>query len=316
MDQELINYIKDLSKRDKKTLSEKALKVSEETGELARVILPFDNAPGTSHRFIEKERILEEAADVILTAMSIPFDLGYSFEDLESMMRHKSIRWQKIQSKEEKIDYPIPFEIHVTVERPEDIDSFVDHCKNKVKVKPIVLDLQNGGEVVMKDVMTSSHCYGTNADAYLETKRISNFLEVLGYKVLREKIESVPWHPMAPCKESFSNEMPDNCYFEAHIGVVLNPDDDKVALKDVAFLNNSHLSSNAFKKHEDGSSVVMVTLREKEGSREKFEDNLEVLKNDLKAGGFAYEKVITEFAIYDTNVSHDFLWLKDKEKVS
>ena len=45
MNKELLKLIKELSLKDKKSLSQKALKTSEETGELARVILPFDNAP-------------------------------------------------------------------------------------------------------------------------------------------------------------------------------------------------------------------------------------------------------------------------------
>ena len=39
-------FIKDLSIKDKKTLSQKTLKLVEEVGELSRVILPFDSAPG------------------------------------------------------------------------------------------------------------------------------------------------------------------------------------------------------------------------------------------------------------------------------
>jgi len=310
MDQDLINYIADLSMRDKKTLSEKALKVAEETGELARVILPFDNAPGTTHRFIEKEKILEESADVMLTAMSIPLSMGFEFEDLVSMIRHKSIKWQKIQTKEESVDYPLPFEIHITVKRPENISKFVSDCKDKLKVKPIVLDLQNGGEVIIEDVMTSSHCYGTNASSYIEAKRLSFELLTLGYEVVREKIESVPWHPMAPSNDSHSTKMPQDCYFEAHIGVLIKNLEEKASLEEIAKSNDSHLSSNAFKKNPDGSSVMMVTLREKKGTREVFDANLEKLKDSLLSKQFSYEKVITEFAIYDTNVSHDFPWLK------
>ena len=112
------------------------------------------------------------------------------------MIRRKSEYWQLIQTKEEGVEYPIPFELHITIERTEDIDKYVDDCKD-IGVKPIVLDLQNDGEVIMKDVMTSSHVYGVNADSYIEVKRISNALKELGYHVIREKVESVPWHPMA-----------------------------------------------------------------------------------------------------------------------
>lgn len=56
----LNNYIKSLSIKDKKTLSQKGLKLAEEVGELAKAILPYDSAHGTNHRFIDKEKILEE----------------------------------------------------------------------------------------------------------------------------------------------------------------------------------------------------------------------------------------------------------------
>lgn len=75
MQTQLLDYIKKLSLDDKKTLSQKALKVAEESGELAKVVLPFDNAAGTIHRFIEKGKILEESVDVILTAISIAWML-------------------------------------------------------------------------------------------------------------------------------------------------------------------------------------------------------------------------------------------------
>jgi hypothetical protein len=50
MNNELLDYIQNLSLRDFKTLSQKALKVSEECGELAKAVLPYDNAYATRHR--------------------------------------------------------------------------------------------------------------------------------------------------------------------------------------------------------------------------------------------------------------------------
>jgi hypothetical protein len=48
------DFIKDLSIKDNKTLSQ-SIKVVEEVGELAKVILP-DSAPGTMHRFSDREK--------------------------------------------------------------------------------------------------------------------------------------------------------------------------------------------------------------------------------------------------------------------
>lgn len=44
MNKQFFDYLRHLSKQDRKTLSQKALKLFEEGGELARVILPFDGA--------------------------------------------------------------------------------------------------------------------------------------------------------------------------------------------------------------------------------------------------------------------------------
>lgn len=313
MEEKLLDYIKELSLRDKKTLTEKALKVTEEVGELARVILPFDNVPGTKHRFIEKGKILEEVSDIILTAISVVYQLGYTHDDVENMMRVKAEKWQGIQVKEDKVVYPLPYEIHVTIKHPGfDSDhqnliyNFVDACK-EIGVKPIVLDLENGGENVMEDVMTSSHHFGDNRSVYEEASSIKLKLQAKGFEVLRVKIETVPWHPAAPMIES--EKMPKDCYFEAHIGCIISIEE-KEKLAKSAEIFGAHLSRNAFKKIEDGKFVNMVTLRNYDCSYDWFKGDVECFTNSLKCDGFLFDKVITEFCLYDTKVSHDYLWLK------
>lgn len=324
MNKELQEYIKALSLKDKKNLSQKLGKVMEESGELARVVLPYDGADGTTHRFIEKEKVLEEAVDVMLTAISMPYALGFSHDEIEEMMWRKAQKWQGIQAKSEKVEYPIPYEIHITVDisgfdSPDGKDkaieyateSFVRTCKG-AGVKPIVLDLESGGDSVMKDVMTSSHIIGNNTEAYTECVRISNYLKVSGFKVVRKKIETVPWHPAAPCEPT--DKMPEDCYFEAHIGCVITPRD-KTKLKDLAEIHNAHLSRNFFKKLKDGKFVNMITLRNYKGTLEDFEYAVDELKKALELNDINFEKVIIEFSIYDTKVSHDFKWLEKQELV-
>lgn len=318
MDKKLFDYIKELSKRDKKTLSQKALKVSEECGELAKIILPYDNAHGTTHRFIEKERILEESVDVILTAISMAYELGYSHDDIEEMMWEKSKKWQGIQAKEEKVEYPIPYEIHITVDTKHvyehlaedykyfDTKSFKSDCED-IGVKPIVIELEKKSDIIMHDVMTSSCIITDNAGAYSECNRISKELTQRGYKVIRKKIETVPYHPAAP--SMLSDKMPKNCYFEAHIGCVISAEE-KEQLQMIATCHGAHLSKNFFKKIEGGKFVNMITHRSYSGNYDLFLKELEELKKDLTNHNFQFEKVITEFSIYDTNVSHDFLWLE------
>ena len=176
-------------------------------------------------------------------------------------------------------------------------------------VKPIVLDLENNCKSVMKDVMTSSKVVGSNDDAMLECKRISQILNAALFKVVREKIETVPWHPAAPQNEG--EDMPGKCYFEAHIGCVITPEQ-KEMLEEIAEAHDAHLSRNFFKKLEDGKFVNMITLRHKKFDLKCFETFLNDLKDDLDRNEIEYEKVISEFSIYDTKVSHDFLWTNKK----
>jgi NTP pyrophosphatase (non-canonical NTP hydrolase) len=319
------DFIKDLSIKDNKTLSQKVLKVVEEVGELAKVILPFDSAPGTMHRFSDREKILEEIVDVYLTNISILHSLGFSEDEFEEVLNRKSNKWASIQSKESEVTYPLPFEIHITVDVSEDfsrVDKFREDCV-KIEVKPIVLDLEMK-EGSIKDIMTSSKHFGDNRSAYDESLRIVNELKDYGYKVVRSKIESVPWHPAAP-RYITGEVIPNNCYFESHIGIVIEPNEKEQLKEFVDGLNNgcteagiikltgvSKLSQNFFKKSKDGSKFVnMLTYRDNMTCKEDFEHAVDLIKWSLTECDFEFEKVEVEYAIYDTNTKHDSKWITE-----
>jgi NTP pyrophosphatase (non-canonical NTP hydrolase) len=322
-------FIKQLSLSDKKTLSQKALKTCEEVGELAKAILPFDSAHGTNHRFVDREKILEEIADVHLTNISIAYSLGFTDEEITDMIHQKSLKWSELQAKEEKAQFPLPFEIHITVDGIEmsdpimcdrkrfDLELFKRVC-SEIGVKPIALDLEiNGGSI--RDVMTSSKHFGTNRSAYEESQRIVSELDKCGFDVLRTKIESVPWHPSAPVI-STGKEIPNGCYFESHIGIIISQEEKEdltdfvdVTLKDRSIVDLSgkaKLSQNFFKKSKDGGKFVnMLTYRSNMCGRPKFQLEVETIKQMLIDEGFNFEKVEVEYAIYDTKVTHDAVWI-------
>ena len=158
----------------------------------------------------------------------------------------------------------------------------------------------------MRDVMTSSHFFGTNTGAYNECLKIERVLESNGFKVVRKKIETVPWHPAAPVGDA---PMPKDCYFEAHIGCIIT-EDQKPRLQELAEINNAHLSRNYFKKLDNGLFVNMMTLRWYDCNYEKVKHDVQRTKLHLTRNGMEYEKVIVEFCLYDTKISHDFLWLE------
>jgi NTP pyrophosphatase (non-canonical NTP hydrolase) len=326
------DFIKTLSIKDKKTLSQKGLKLVEEVGELARVILPYDSAHGTNHRFIDRDAILEEVVDVYLTNISIAHSLGFTDEDFNDMLIKKSEKWSQLQASEEKAEFPLPFEIHVTVEVDlpiengevvnnwyGSIEEFKEDCK-KIGVKPIVIDLEINDGSIIKDVMTSSKHFGDNRTAYEESERICHELRSRGYKVVRNKIESVPWHPAAPVISN-GKEISNGCYFESHIGVVIKPEEKRALNYLVEKLNEDNeemfdlsgavkLSQNFFKKSKDGSKFVnMLTYRSNMCGSPKFKLEVEGIKHILDERGFDYEKVEVEYAVYDTNVTHDAKWI-------
>ena len=333
MNKFLDDFIKDLSIKDKKTLSQKGLKLVEEVGELARAILPYDSAPGTNHRFSDREQILEEIVDVYLSNISISHSLGFTDEEVNEMLNKKSKKWAQLQLKEESATFPLPFEIHITVDLEKlletnfTIDNFREDCKS-IEVKPIVLDLEMK-EGSIKDVMTSSKHFGDNRSAYEEANRIANELTSFGYKVVRKKIETVPWHPAAPTFKT-GEPIPNGCYFESHIGVTISPEEKPyleglVEELNAGFFSPSRgfsrpsqielggtckLSQNFFKKSKDGSKFVnMLTYRDNMTCKEDFERDVELIKFLLNEDKFGFEKVEVEYALYDTNVNHDSKWI-------
>ena len=357
------DYIKDLSIKDKKTLSQKALKLVEEVGELSRVILPYDSAHGTNHRFTDRDAILEELVDVYLTNISISHSLGFTDEEFNEMLVKKTKKWGSLQVKEEKATFPLPFEIHVTVdfdelftnewsnkiqregvirypisdrkkERQEWSDKILDKFKEDcliVGVKPIVIDLEINDGSILKDVMTSSKFFGDNRTAYEESERIVRALSSRGYKVVRNKIETVPWHPAAPQNKDKGEPIPNGCYFESHIGIIISPEEKEDLNELVDFLNESicefsgtaKLSRNFFKRSESGKFVNMLTYRSNMVTSKEFESEVRSIekiisgKNDWSLLSnfkkFDYEKVEIEYAVYDTNVTHDAKWIYNEK---
>ncbi len=307
MNQKLLELIRQLSQSDTKTLSQKALKATEEIGELAKVVLPFEDAFACKHRFVDRLAILEEVADVMLTVMSIAYNLDFEDSDLEEMIKEKSLYWAELQTRDREAKFPVPYEIHVTV-KTDNVDTFKQTCL-EANVKPLLLDLQNStGDSVLQEMMTSSIHIGNNSSAYAEMKRIADYLNTKGIPVIRQKIETVPWHPAAPSEKHASPTMPKDCYFESHLAIIVNKDniDD---LRDFVTSYSCHLSKNVFKRIDDENFIIMATYRKYDGVYESFKDSLEKIKNEVLNAGYQIEKTIVEFSVYDSRINHDAAWL-------
>lgn len=307
---DLLKYIKELSQVDRKNLSQKVLKLMEEAGELAKAALPYDHAFATNHRFVTPEKILEEAVDSILVALSIPYTLGFDDEDIANMMKKKADFWAELQARDARINDKTPYELHVTVEEASSLENFRRVCA-ALEVKPVVLDLHTRDQGIIKDVMTSSVFFGRNAEALTQLEQVSAGLEAAGLKVVRKKIETVPWHPAAPSRMHANPVMPKDCYFECHFAVKTLDDAPHMAqLAALAKELKCHLSKNVFKRHEEGRVTVMATYRSYDGVYEDVKERVDHIASQLKAEGFGVDKELIEFSLYDTKVHHDAGWLK------
>ncbi len=189
------------------------------------------------------------------------------------------------------------------------VDQFKTAC-SLLGVKPLLIDLQaKDGTTIFHDLQTSSVHAGNNTSAYAEMRRISERLTGAGFNVVREKIETVPWHPAAPSREHDNLSMPPNCYFECHYGMVT----EEQHLELLRFLltkRGCKLSRNVFKRIDAERIKVMATLRVYEGVREDFESMVQTVASDIEASGLCVlDDTIIEFSLYDTKISHDASWM-------
>lgn len=307
MNNDLLNIIKQLSKADPKTLPQKTLKLSEESGELAKAVLAFTGADGSKHKFADKQKILEEVADVILVALSVGYNLDFSSEQIENMLYQKSDYWAQIQAKEKKSPFPIPFELHVTVNHGEaDLDKFKNVCRN-LEVKPIVLELvKEDGTKIIDEVMTSSRFLGDNILVQEELNRISEALQQEGFLITRRKIETAPWHPAAP--SNGLGKMKEGNYFEAHVDVKVK-EGEETALSNITTKYHALVSHNLRKNH-DNFKVYILTLRAYQGYFEPFKEKVDALYQELLDNGWETERPNVEYSFYDSKVDHDSKWSK------
>lgn len=203
------------------------------------------------------------------------------------------------------------YEIHVTVHTNE-VEQFQEVCK-KIGVKPIILDLQKKSGDVLCEVMTSSTISTEDTTINTAFNAMHDVIAAMAredFHIIRGKIETVPWHPLAP-KEHGGKIHFKGSHFETHFGIIIKEKGDDHRLMDIAKRHNLHLSKNVFKKFEDGSHVQMVTYRSYSMVKEDFELVVDSITREIFDFGLTMEKKPKiEFAIYDSNHSHDDKWLK------
>jgi hypothetical protein len=201
-----------------------------------------------------------------------------------------------------------PYEIHLTV-KCEATEHFKQLCE-VLLVKPLLIEMKLKDGRTDQDLMCSFKQETTYENIVDKAQSLSKSFRHLGYKVIRTKIETVPWHPIAPQTIGSSDRTKDR-YFEAHVGVLIPLNPDQALLKTLdewAIYCKAYKSNNLFKEYENGDSIQMYTLRN-HWSFESFNLILTCFLDALKELGIETERVVIEFAVYDSNISHDENWI-------
>lgn len=92
----ILNKIKELTLKDNKTLVERALKTSEECGELAQATLSYEKVNGTEYKELTQENVIEEAVDTLLCTISMMYHVDSTFNEdkLNSIINEKLLKWE------------------------------------------------------------------------------------------------------------------------------------------------------------------------------------------------------------------------------
>lgn len=90
-----LQEIRDLSKKEKKSLEQMALKLSEETGEVCQALLSCLNASGCEYKDKNSQDVKEECVDVIIVALSLFYKLEGSNEEMKETVTTKIAKWKE-----------------------------------------------------------------------------------------------------------------------------------------------------------------------------------------------------------------------------
>lgn len=311
-----------LAKDDQRTLLDLANKLFADSDSL-KTMVNADSTKSLSKTFSDKEVIADKAVDIFVNAAIALMKIGLDSGEIDNLIRSKLT---DLTGTIHSTDQKYPFEIHITVEIPKNssfdeyLHKFVEAC-SMAKVKPIMLDLQNqSSKHVMNDATTSSKFFGTEEEAKAEVERICKILSESNFNVIRKKIETAIWHEKAQKKELSPGE-----YFECHVGLMIptdNIEDRMTKLSEICKKHSAHLSRNTMKNSDNGQLIQMATIRTYESpdkehvsNRKYFENEIESFAKDLTDNGYEYEKLVYEFALYDTKNSHDKEWLDSSKQL-
>jgi hypothetical protein len=154
---------------------------------------------------------------------------------------------------------------------------------------------------------------GTLAEQRAAAVRHVGRLRGGGFDVVRVKIEAAPWNEDVPRTAGEAESLPEDCYFEHHVKLVLAGEHETAAVRELSERHGAHVSRNARRVLNGGSHERFVTQRCRRVGRQSARDRLEALLKALADGGFSPVEVEEEFVVHDDNPSVDVGWIEERE---
>lgn len=133
--------------------------------------------------------------------------------------------------------------------------------------------------------------------------RIASGLKSSGLEVVREKIETTPWHPLSP--KTSLDQMEPGTYFECHFTL---PDLPTMhGLKPLEWGGIPFLLSTTESKRQ--KNLVFATMRHYIATAGTFVEGVNNIHATLTAQLGEIKLPTVEFALYDSNPTHDKAWV-------
>ena len=157
--------------------------------------------------------------------------------------------------------------------------------------------------------MFTFHGDGRLDDQLKKAGRLAEELLQLGAVVNRIKVEVGLSHPLVPASEDQITSLGEHNYFEFHIKLLLDANDDLSQLSRLADRHAAHLSKNAFRQRSDGYQERFLTQRSYRVGRAGAVRRFETLNTSLTGAKYEILEVEREFVVFDDNLDIDRGWM-------
>ncbi len=197
------------------------------------------------------------------------------------------------------------YEMHISVKEDVSLDLFYKICE-KFNSKALVINLSKG--TTKNQPMLCKKLNGLPYDVYDSIKKIyCGVSEII--KISRLKIEADILNTGIPELDEDAEVLPDYCYFEHHIRLILDNNTNLNNLSYELSQYNGHLSKNELSNDKNFGNRFVTQRFYKMGNK-TAKNKLEEMCKFIESQKIQYDKKIREYNIYDSNSMLDYGWIK------